>query len=126
MNERRCNRSPDPIAAAHCLLAAAVRTHGHAALALADRDGLLIADSGSTLDLEAVAAIAPLAANGSPQTHGFLALVTRGEPLRVWDFQMQGHTYFLVGLGGGADCPAGITRSLCRIMATPSIVDVAA
>lgn len=126
MNERRCHRSPDPIAAVHCLLAASARKYGHSALALADRDGLLIADSGSDLDIEAMAAIAPLAANGSVQTHGFLALVTRGAPLRVWDFQMQGHTYFLVGLGGDATCPVGITGALRRIFATPSIVDAAA
>ena len=126
MNERRCNRSLDPIAAAHHLLASAARTSGHTALALVDRDGLLIADSGSDLDIEAVAAIAPLAAQGSAQPQGFLALVTRGAALRIWDFQMQGDTYFLVGLGGGAACPTGVTPALVRILATPSIIDVAA
>lgn len=126
MNERRCNRSLDPIAAAHRLLASAAQTSGHTALALVDRDGLLIADSGSNLDIEAIAAIAPLAAKGTLQPHGFLALVTRGAPLRVWDFQMQGHTYFLVGLGGDSTCPVGVTPALVRILATPSIVDIAA
>jgi hypothetical protein len=127
MNERRCNRSTDPIAAAHCLLASAAHTSGHIVLALVDQDGLLIADSGSDIDIEAVAAIAPLAAHGSLQPQDFLALVTRGATLRVWDFQMQGHTYFLVGLGGGAACPSGVTPALLRILAPPSIIiDIAA
>jgi hypothetical protein len=121
MNERRCHRSTDPAEAAHLLLATTARRSGYAALALADSDGLLITDDRSGLDTEAVAAVAPLARQSTPHTEGLLALVTRGEAVRIWDFQMEGRTYYLVGVGGPASCPKGIFESLQRILLRPSL-----
>lgn len=126
MNERRCHRSTNPAEAAHLLLATAARRAGHAALVLADSDGLVITDNGSALDADVVAAVAPLATESVPKVEGMISLVTRGESLRVWDFEMEGRTYYLVGVGGPENSPKGIFDSLQRILMRPSLVELAA
>lgn len=114
MNDRRIQRSRVPTVAARLLLQAASRRGGHVALALVDHDGLLIADDDSALDLEAVAAITPLATNNSAPD-GLLGLVTRGEQLHVWDFELEGASYYLAAVGGTSSCPSGTAEGLRRI-----------
>lgn len=122
MTERRRERSTTPAEAARLFLKAVAREQGHTALALADSDGLLIADNGPDLDTEAVAAVAPLAwGHRAGAASGLLGLVTRGAPLRVWDIEMEGRTYFLAAVGGADKRPKGAARSLERILLRPSL-----
>lgn len=115
--ERRVDRSDEPREAARLYLQAVGRRGAHSAVALADADGLLIADSpGAVVDTEAVAAVAPLAGHSlSHEPNGLLKLVTRGEPMHVWDVEIDGDVYFLAAVGGEAEAPDGASAAFQRI-----------
>lgn len=116
MHDRRIHRSEVPQEAARLYLQAVGARGAHAALALADGDGLLIADApGDGVDTEAVAAVAPLAGQASHQPQGLLQLVTRGQAMHVWDVEIDGDVYFLAAVGGAADPPVGASATLQRI-----------
>lgn len=118
--ERRTHRSADPVEAARLYLRAAGRRGAHRAMALADADGLLIADCDShAVDTEAVAAVAPLAADLRSVEHpdGLLRLVTRGEPMHVWDVEIDGDVYFLAAVGGHDLGPGDASAAFQRIFA---------
>jgi hypothetical protein len=114
--ERRQARSENPEVAAGLFLRALASRGQHAALALADPDGLLLASAG-TLDVETVAAVAPLADQGSPLVDGLLGLVTRGAALHVWPVMVSGARCFLAAVGGDARQPSEAERTLNRIFA---------
>lgn len=122
MTERRRLRSNTPAEAARLFLQTIASAQGHVAVALADSDGLLIADNAPDLDTEAVAAVAPLAwGHHANAASGLLGLVTRGAPLRVWDIEMEGRTYFLAAIGGADRRPQHAAETLERILLRPSL-----
>jgi len=119
--ERRRQRSSVPAEAARLYLKAAAHRGGYRALALADRDGLLVVDDDSAVDMEAVAAIAPLAQRHGDCNDGLLRLITRGEPVRVWPLELDGGAYFLTAVGGRETAPADAGSALARILLRPSL-----
>lgn len=121
IKERRRERSNVPAVAARLYLKAAARRGGYRALALADADGLLVVDNDPPVDMEAVAAIAPLAQRHADCDDGLLRLITRGEPVRVWPMDLDGDPYFLTAVGGGEHVPADARSALARILMRPSL-----
>jgi hypothetical protein len=116
--ERRQRRSEQPIEATGLYLEHLAARGAFSALALADADGLLIAGTRGPVDAETVAAVAPLvAADPHADPGGLLRLVTRGQPLRLWDVDIDGVPCFLAGVGGdpttATDAAASIRRILC-------------
>ena len=117
LQERRIQRSENPVQAAALFLAAASRRGEHQAMTLADLDGLVVANAPSDISAEALAAIAPFAVRGPVMTDGLLELVTRGEPLRVWDVDVCGEPLYLAAVGGDVESPADAQDALNRIFA---------
>ncbi|MCB9525371.1 MAG: hypothetical protein H6702_18625 [Myxococcales bacterium] len=112
--ERRQRRSDKPGQAASYYLDAAARREGAELLTLADPDGLLLATSAGALDGDAVAAVAPLLAQGggAADVDGLLSLVTRGRPVQVTPVALQGSGCYLAAVGGRppADAEAALNR----------------
>lgn len=121
IKERRRERSNNPAVAARLYLQAAALRGGYRALALADADGLLVVDNDPAVDMEAVAAIAPLAQRYTDCNDGFLRLITRGEPVRVWPMELDGDAYFLTAVGGAESVPADARTALVRILMRSSL-----
>jgi|JI10StandDraft_1071094.scaffolds.fasta_scaffold82481_2 hypothetical protein len=122
IKERRRERSENPAIAARLYLQAAARRGGYRALALADADGLLVVDNDPPVDMEAVAAVAPLAQRFGDCNDGLLRLITRGEPVRVWPLELDGDAYFLTALGGVETAPPDARVALTRILMRSSLV----
>ena len=116
MHERRTQRSDNPLKAMSFFLAAAAQRGDYLAMTLADLDGLVVADAPSDLNSEALAAIAPFAVRGPVITDGLLELVTRGEPLRVWNVEVCGEPLYLAAVGGDSEAPADAQVALNRIL----------
>lgn len=117
MDERRVRRSTDRETAAHLYLDAAATRGAYAALAVVDTNGLLIAGASKGPDVEAVAAVAPLAAQGHPPpSDGLLGLVTRGAPLRVWHLRLADEPCYLAAVGGDPTAPSQAEATLNRIL----------
>ena len=113
--ERRARRSNQPLEAATYYLDALARRRLHAAVALADADGLLLAGSECSLDTEAIAAIAPLAQGSA--AGGLLDLVTRGQQVHVWPIEMPGAgELFVAAVGGPDDAPESLNADITRIL----------
>ncbi len=115
LQERRIQRSENPVQAASLFLAAASRRGAHLAMTLADLDGLVVANAPSEINSEALAAIAPFAVRGPVITDGLLELVTRGEPLRVWNVDVCGEPLYLAAVGGDSETPPDAQDALNRI-----------
>jgi hypothetical protein len=116
MNERRVHRSTHPIEAAGLYLDAVALRGAHDALALADADGLLLAGTSRGPDVEALAAIAPLAVDAAPAPNdGLLGLVTRGAALQVWPVEVGPSSCYLAAVGGAAR-PTDLEADLNRIL----------
>ncbi len=113
--ERRQRRSEQPGQAAAYYLDAAARRMGCELLTLADADGLLLAESQSALDGEAVAAVAPLLDLHPAKADGLLGLVTRGRAVHVTPVELQGTPCFLAAVG--AQPPTDAAGALNRIFA---------
>ncbi|MEZ4470647.1 MAG: hypothetical protein R3F60_07590 [bacterium] len=83
-------------------------------------------DNDPAVDMEAVAAVAPLAGHHHDADSGLLRLVTRGEPLRVWPLELDGASYFLAAVGGTEKAPADAPTALARILLRPSVLALSA
>ncbi len=114
--ERRQTRSDHPGEAARLYLDAVARRGAHRGMALADSDGLLVAGSTSELDIETMAAVAPIAVGSAGLDDGLLSLVTRGQPLHVWDVELLGEPYYLAAVGGDRELPTQAHDDLRRIL----------
>lgn len=116
--ERRNRRSPNPSVALGYYLESLAARHAWAAAALADEDGLLLGGASRNIDLEAVAAVAPLVAREGATTapDGFLGLVTRGQPLSVWPVEVQGSRMHLAAVGPAVAPSADAARAMTRIL----------
>lgn len=113
--ERRTRRSENPIEAAHLYLKSAAERRSFAALALVNDDGSLVANAPSTLNSEALAAVAPFVRETDQINDGLLSLVTRGKPYRVWDIHVDGSQHYLTAVGGDASRPDEAETALARI-----------
>jgi hypothetical protein len=114
--ERRKERSSDTREAANLYLEAAAQRREFQALALANTEGEVIAEASSTLNASALAAIAPFALEGIVPTDGLLQFVTRGEMLRLWNIDLGGELYHLMGVGGEALTSTMMEQDLVRIL----------
>lgn len=120
--DRRIRRSEQPAEAARLFLDADARRNGYTSLTLADADGLVVVDARSTLNSEAVAAVAPFAEDGDPTADGLLDIVTRGAALRVRGFEMDGQRLFLAAVGGAEQPGAEAEAAMRRILGPQSVV----
>jgi hypothetical protein len=116
--ERRRRRSAETATALRYYLEGLVARQSWTAAALADDDGLLLGGATTQVDLEAMAAVAPLLAREPepPRPDGFLGLVTRGHPLRVWGVCLDGDRFHLVTAGAERAPPADAEAALERIL----------
>lgn len=117
--ERRSRRSPNPSVALGYYLESLAARHAWTAAALADDDGLLLGGASHHIDLEAVAAVAPLVAREGAATaaDGFLGLVTRGQPLNVWPVEVEGGRMHLAAVGPAVTPTPEAERAIGRILA---------
>ena len=114
--ERRRARSDKPTEALGLYLEATAKKTAHRALTLVDEEGDVFADVPGGLNTQAIAAVAPLAQPGVIPSHGLLDLITRGESLRVCDFEVGGRQFYLAAVGE-AEVPKGdIENAVRRIM----------
>jgi len=122
--ERRTRRSEQPAEAARLFLDADARRNGYASLTLADADGLVVVNAPTTVNTEAVAAVAPFADGDGdgPSTEGLLDFVTRGQALRVRSFEMHGDRLFLAAVGGERQPGPGAEAAMRRILGTASVL----
>lgn len=117
IEERRIQRSEQPVEAARLFLEYDARRNDYAAFTLADGDGLVVVDARSRINSEAVAAVAPFAhATHAPETAGLLDFVTRGRPLHVRRFDLDGCPMFLAAVGGEAPPSAAAEAAMRRIL----------
>lgn len=114
--ERRIRHSERPVEAARLYLDAAAERHRYSALTLADAQGLLVVESNTAIDSEALAAVAPLVDDLPHETvDGLLGLVTRGETLRVRPFELGGASMYLAAVGGDGTPSADAEAAMQRI-----------
>lgn len=115
--ERRRNRSSAPVEATRLYLESLAVRQRWSAAALADRDGLLIAGTDAPIDAEALAAVAPIAADliDVPRD-GLLDLVTRGQTLHVWEVLLDDTLCYLAAVGDGESSSADAVIALERIL----------
>lgn len=99
--DRRLNRSECPATALELALTGAARRAQLDAVLVADDDGLLVSHSLTGLDLEGVAAIAPIVGRG----HAIPRVRRDGEllPLSVRTMVLEGETLHVAALGGEID-----------------------
>jgi len=114
--ERRRRRSSDPIEAAQLYLAAAAERRSYKALTLSNSEGAVVADAPTSLNSDALAALAPIAGPGAHPTDGLLNLVTRGTPLRIWDLEIEGHLHYLSAVGLSTQASHEAEQALRRIL----------
>jgi len=115
--ERRKHRSDKAAEAARLYLERVADDHALSALALADSQGLLVVGTRGDVDAEAVAAVAPLAAETPHEPRsGLLDLVTRGEPLKVWGVRLDGESFYLAAVGERLPPVADAQAALVRIL----------
>tara|TARA_A100001015_G_C15043832_1_gene741890 strand:+ start:71 stop:427 length:357 start_codon:yes stop_codon:yes gene_type:complete len=114
--ERRNQRSEDPIEAAVLYLAAAAKRRSFQSLTLSRPDGAIIADAPTKLNSEALATIAQIAGPGDHPTDGLVDLITRGQPLRVWDVEIEGSRHYLSAVGTDELPPSEAEKALRRIL----------
>lgn len=111
-NDRRQNRSNVPGIALHLALAAAARRSGARAAVIADEQGLLVAGAGAGLNLDHVAAFAPL----SPDRRGRFDDVTQGESFTAAPIRVNGTRLFFAAVGGPLGDIARLEAAADRIL----------
>ncbi len=119
--DRRIRRSEQPAEAARLFLDADAQRNGYTSLTLADANGLVVVDAATTLNSEALAAVAPFIDEGGRHTEGLLDLVTRGEALRVRRFEVDGQPVFLAAVGGEQQPGQNAEAAMQRILAPTSV-----
>jgi hypothetical protein len=114
--ERRLRRSKNPIEAAELYLAATARERDLKALTLSNPNGEVVANAPTELNPNALAALAPIAGPGDHPTDGLVNLVTRGNPLQIWNVQIEGESHFLSAVGMDGQMPHDAEQDLRRIL----------
>ena len=116
VQERRRQRSQNPIEAAELYLAATAKKRDFKALTLSNPNGDIVAKAPTQLDPNALAALAPIAGPGDHLTDGLVNLVTRGSPFQVWNLEIEGQSHFLSAVGLDGRLPNGAEEHLKRIL----------
>jgi hypothetical protein len=106
--ERRGRRSQEHSTALRYQLESTLERGHLAALALTDRDGLLLAWAGENEVCEELGAAAPLIAQGAPVA---LEACTTGEEIVVRALECFGEPLFLASIGGGVARDALLAHS---------------
>ncbi|MBU0553020.1 hypothetical protein KKF91_18300 [Myxococcota bacterium] len=112
--ERRRERSAQRAMAAQLYLKALAGRRDYQAVALADQDGLLLANIGELERGEALAAIAPLWRENEGVRARFEGQL-RGD-YRAWSLDLDGTPCFLATVGGDAEPPTEASVALARIL----------
>lgn len=113
--ERRRERSTQRATAAQLYLKALAGRRDYQVVALADEDGLLLAEIGGRRETEALAAIAPLWSEDQETLRGrFSSSLTEG--YRAWSLDLDGTPCFLATLGGDDVPPSEAKEALTRIL----------
>jgi hypothetical protein len=115
-DDRRNQRSENPIEAAELYLTAAAKRRSFQALTLSGPDGAILADAPTALNSEALATIARIAGPGDHETDGLVNLITRGQPLRVWDLEIEGSRHYVSAVGVDDNAQSEAEQALRRIL----------
>lgn len=110
MIERRVRRSENQSAALRYQLESTLKRGNMAALALADRCGLLLASAGEEEVCLELGAVAPMVVNGWPSNLAQAAEIPT-EEVSVRPIECFGEELFLASLGGGGACEALLAHS---------------
>jgi hypothetical protein len=108
MIERRVRRSENQSAALRYQLESTLKRGNMAALALADRCGLLVASAGEEAVCLELGAVAPMVVDGWPSN---LTAEIPSEQVSVRAIECFGEELFLASLGGGTACDALLAHS---------------
>lgn len=100
LTERRTNRSENIMEALGLQLAATARRGGFSALALAESQGILVASTGATAEIEEVVAIAPSLTPGARPWRGSLRLASGCVQVLVMPVNTGDGPLFLCAAGG--------------------------
>ena len=108
MIERRVRRSENQSAALRYQLESTLKRGNMAALALADRCGLLVASAGEEAVCLELGAVAPMVVDGWPSN---LTAEIPAEQVSVRSIECFGEELFLASLGGGTTSDALLAHS---------------
>ncbi len=107
--ERRARRSSEHTTALRYQLESTLKRGRMAALALTDKDGLLVAWAGEDGLCEELGAVAPMVARGAPRRLSNQGL--QGDDVAVRAIDCFGEPLFLASLGGGVAREALLSHS---------------
>lgn len=107
--ERRARRSTEHTTALRFQLESTLKRGRMAALALTDKDGLLVAWAGEDGLCEELGAVAPMVARGAPRRLNNQGL--QGDDVAVRAIDCFGEPLFLASLGGGVAREALLSHS---------------
>ena len=120
VEERRRNRSNEPLAALKLQLEASVARAGFSSLALAEEHGLVVAAAGEPSESEEVAALSPQFAGACELWHGTVATEGGEKMLTIAAVRGAPGPMFLTAVGGQRrEIVAELVRSgqgVCRIL----------
>jgi hypothetical protein len=119
-SERRKNRSEIPQEAMALYLASIAARNSLKALALANEDGLLVAGAGGGYNLEWLAALGPVCADGEPSNGALGTLVedvTGGEDLYASAVKIGDQTLYLTSVGARLPRQKEAIATIRRILA---------
>jgi len=113
---RRKHRSSDPRVATRHYLQSLARREAYEAVALSDCCGQLLVGVGAGVDLQGVAAAAPLA-HTRPEwiTEDLRRRVTAGRPLRAFSVTVGRDSFYVAVVGGRDRRPWDVRETFCRI-----------
>jgi hypothetical protein len=111
--ERRQNRSNVPGVATQLYLEHLARRLGCEAITLSTQDGLLVGGVGEGYNHDLLGALASLGSQ-IDRYEAEVQRASRGQALRFYDFDMEGHAMFVSCIGGAAlpleDCASAVRR----------------
>ena len=110
MIERRVCRSDNQSAALRYQLESTLKRGNMAAIALADRCGLLVASAGEEAVCLELGAVAPMVVHGWPSELAATAEIP-ADQVSVRAIECFGEKLFLASLGGGTACDALLAHS---------------
>lgn len=119
MRERRIARSTEPKTAIYLFLLQKAQKLGLGALALASREGLLVAGTRSdqAVDLETLAALSPALSGDEAVSPSFIGRALPGESISASRFEVDGEPFYLAAVGGVPPRRSEVSETLDRLLA---------
>jgi hypothetical protein len=121
--DQRKNRSDVPLEAARLYLEAVADRSDARALALANEDGLLVAGTRGSYDLDGLAAVGAACVSGQGESDVVSAMiedVIGGEDLYASGLTIQGNSFCLASVGARVRSVKDTTAALSRILSLAS------